>query len=101
VPQAQDSPAVTVARMASAGVAGIDRNSTAGPAGGSSSSARRLATLICISASLASMAVRWEMISLVLVSRSGACSTALTWSSGISRSRKRRMTWATGTWAGS
>jgi hypothetical protein len=92
---------VTVARTASAGVAGIDRNSASGPGGGPSSSARRLATLICISASLASMAVRWEMISLVLVSRSGACRTALTWSSGMSRSRNRRMTWAMGTWPGS
>ena len=43
---------------ASAGVAGIDRNSTTGRACGPSSSARRLATLICISASLASIAVR-------------------------------------------
>ena len=41
------------------------------------------------------------MISLVRASTSGACSTAFTWSSGMPRSRNRRITWATGTWPGS
>lgn len=79
-------------------MAGIERNSTSGRTAGASSSARRLDTLICSSASLDSIAVRCAMISLVLVSTSGAVSTARTWSSGMSRSRNRRMTWATGTW---
>ena len=40
------------------------------------------------------------MISLVLVSTSGACSTARTCSTGMSRSRSLRITWATATWRG-
>ena len=98
--QSRASSAVTVSATASAGVRGADRYSTGSGAGWRSSRARRDATVVSVFSNWSCMRSRWAMITSFRVPTSGADSTALTSSTGMPRSRNRRMTWAVATWAG-
>ena len=84
--------------MAAAAVAGTLRCSiAAGPSGGASR-VRSDSTAARVWASPASSRFRCAAMRALRAGASGAAITALTSATGISRSRRRRMTWAAGIW---
>ena len=83
--------------MASVDMAGADRYSTAMGVAGRSSSDRNEATIDCVSDNCDCIRWRWATTTWLRVATSGASRTVFTSSRGMPRSRKRRMTWATGT----